>query len=261
MPPSYDLSQVEKKLSGEDEKKFDGNEAARYLIWTIAFYVFFIDLMITLPYNLSVFGKSIKEALSSNEGLVSELSDLFSVFSVSLYQLPPWYQDRDTERYLVRHEDLNRYQDGDTDTESYLVHREDLNPYQGDILNWVTILRIIDFVCIGIGIWCVYRKNGGSDGCGFIQKFAVLSWVIGFRRFVAFILLRFAIVVFDISLSDFLSDLFRDFKYGKELDILPALIDILLILAFYHSLYKGMCRSIAKTTQSDSNQSAEAENA
>ena len=248
--------------------------------------------------------KNFKGSLSSNEDLVSKISDLRSAFSKLLFQLPPRYhqfppRDQDTRIYLVRDKDLIAYQDGDQDTRIYLVrkkkdlivHRdgdqdtkiylllrhkdfivdqdrdqdprriyfmcdkENLTVYQerddierDDILNWVTILRIMDFICIGLGIRYTYRRNGGEGGFHFIQKFAVLSCAVGIQFLFVYASARFCIIELDI-----LGLLGLD-KYGAE-------VDIILLLSFYISFYKYMGRSIARTKQSDSNQSAEAENA
>ena len=269
-----------------------------YLIWTIAFYVFFIDLAITLPSNIKridVALENFKGSLLSNEDLGSKSWDLLSAFSKLLFQSPPWDhqfppRDQDTRIYLVRDKDLISYQDGDQDTGIYLVRekkdlivhqdgdqdtkiyllsrdkdfivdqdgdqdtriyfmcdKENLIVYQdrGDILNWVTILRIMDFICIGLGIWHTYRQNGREGGFHFIQKFAVLSWAVGIQFLFVYAFLRFCAIELDILGLD---------KYG-------AWIDIILLLGFYFYFYKCMGRSIARTKQSDSNQSAKAENA
>ena len=221
LPKSFTQLVEEKKLR---DKQICEGDALRYLIWTIALYVFFIDLMITLPNDLP----RIDEALKNFGGPPSEVSPfegLVSAISKLLFQLPPWYTE---------------------DT--------------GNMWNWVAFLRVLDFVCIIGGMIWAYWKNGGKGGFHFIHKFAVLSWAIGIRCLLIYALLRF----FLIGLDGF----FGVPAYGKWLDII-------LIAQFYFTLYKWMGRVIQRTkksktkekksddsptAQSDSNQSAEAEN-
>lgn len=54
-------------------------------------------------------------------------------------------------------------------------------PASSEMNRWDIVSTILYVLIAILGVFYVYRRNGGSDGYDIIQKFVVLGWVVAIR--------------------------------------------------------------------------------
>lgn len=123
-----------------------------------------------------------------------------------------------------------------------------LATYTGTSANYITYLGV--FIGVLITIWgakSIFKANSFGDGQDFFKRFFALSWVIGLRLLVIFLILALPLsLMFEIiSIGSITSIESSSKSNGEELAIM--IISSLFMLVYYYQLTNSFMRVSTKS--------------